>query len=179
MIDGPVGIDFPSFPGGAIWRRKVMKTMKFRAIIPERNATIYFDLNDLAKLGDLEDILRLREKFSTREILVPWLLQGNVPNLYTGKKDSAKWGKLTLHEQTVWLNSGKIKDEWSGKEIYGRDIVVPAPNEWDEPPYTVEFNEGCFTLNRPHTIVKTFWEIGFQLLIIGNVTENPELLGKK
>lgn len=132
-----------------------MKTMKFRAIIPERNATIYFDLNDLARLSDLNDIPRLHEKFSTREILVPWLLKGNVPDLYTGQKDE------------------------KGKEIYGGDILVPFPNEYNEPPYTVEFSVGAFTLTRPHAIVKTFWEFGNQWKVIGNVTENPELLEEK
>ncbi len=123
-----------------------MKALKFRAIIPERNATIYFDLNDIAEL---------RQKFSIKEILVPWLLDGNVPDLYTSKK-------------------GK-----NDKEIYQGDIVIPAPNEWNEPPFTIEFVEGCFTLGRPRTMVRTIWEINFQLEVIGNITENPELLGEK
>ena len=67
----------------------------------------------------------------------------------------------------------------NGKEIYERDIVIPAPNEYDEPPFAIEFNEGCFTLSRPHTLVRTFWEIGFQMEVIGNVTEDPELLEEK
>ncbi len=50
--------------------------MKFRAIIPERNATLYFTLKDL-----------LEDKFSNREILWKWLEEGNQPDLFTSAKD--------------------------------------------------------------------------------------------
>jgi uncharacterized phage protein (TIGR01671 family) len=42
---------------------------------------------------------------------------------YTGLKDNTKWEQLTKSEQKDWLNSGKTKEEWNGKEIYEGDIV--------------------------------------------------------
>jgi len=56
-----------------------MREIKFRAIIKERNATIYFTLADLIK--------KPYPTFSIREILIPWLLAGNKPDEYTGLKD--------------------------------------------------------------------------------------------
>lgn len=52
------------------------KEIKFRAIIPEKNATIIFTLADL-----------LENKFSNREILWEWLKAGNQPDEFIGHKD--------------------------------------------------------------------------------------------
>ena len=52
-----------------------MEKLKFRAIIPERNATIYFTLKDL-----------LQDRFSNREILWKWLEEGHRPDLFSGFK---------------------------------------------------------------------------------------------
>lgn len=56
------------------------REIKFRAIIPEHNATIYFDLTDLVHPAR-------KDLFSNRELLIPWLLAGNKPDEYTGLKD--------------------------------------------------------------------------------------------
>ena len=53
-----------------------MREIKFRAIVPEKNAKIHFTLADL-----------LDDKFTNREILWPWLRAGNKPDEYTGLKD--------------------------------------------------------------------------------------------
>ena len=53
-----------------------MKELKFRAVIPKRNAIIYFTLKDL-----------IEDKFSNREILWKWLEEGNQPDLFIGAKD--------------------------------------------------------------------------------------------
>ena len=152
-----------------------MKTMRFRAIIPERNAGIYFDLNDLAILGDLDHIARLGQKFSTREILVPWLLGGNVPDLYTGRKDK------------------------NGNTIYGRDIIRYADIEIEGKKFSgithIWFRAGSFVLDKIGSYQPFARDgkagLGFytpsiysintekQLEVIGNVTQNPELLGEK
>jgi hypothetical protein len=57
-----------------------MEKLKFRAIIPEHNATIYFDLTDLIHPSR-------KDLFSKRELLIPWLLAGNIPDQYSGKED--------------------------------------------------------------------------------------------
>ncbi len=143
-----------------------MKIIKFRAIIPERNATIYFNLDEIA---------RPDQKFSTREILVPWLLQGNVPDLYTGKKDE------------------------KGKEIYGKDIVRYTDIEIEGKKFSgithIWFRAGSFVLDRVGSYPPFARDgkagLGFytpsiynidtekRLEVIGNVTEKLELLGEK
>lgn len=50
-----------------------MKHKQFRAVIPEKNAVIYFNLVDM-----------ISPKFSNRNILFPWLRAGNRPNQYLG-----------------------------------------------------------------------------------------------
>ncbi len=54
-----------------------MDQIKFRAVIPERNATIFFTLESL-----------LKATFSNREILWEWLKAGNQPNQYIGLQTS-------------------------------------------------------------------------------------------
>lgn len=48
---------------------------KFRAVISD-NTIIYFTVEDL-----------LDDKFSVRELLIPWLKAGNIPDMYSGFKD--------------------------------------------------------------------------------------------
>lgn len=55
-----------------------MRETKFRAIIPEKNATIYFSLADLVNPSPL---------FSVRELLIPWLRAGNNPDVFSGTHD--------------------------------------------------------------------------------------------
>jgi len=54
----------------------VSRVIKFRAIIPQRNATIIFTLQDL-----------IEWKFSNREVLWPWIAAGNTPDQFTGITD--------------------------------------------------------------------------------------------
>ncbi len=126
-----------------------MRKIKFRAIIPERNATIYFDLGEIARLGDLGDIERLGQKFSTREILIPWLLKGNIPDLYI-----------------------RIKDR-NGEEAYQKDKV----SAWGYSNWIIEWHNNGWKLKQEG--IENYQEIPDDFIIIGCIYENLELLEKQ
>lgn len=73
----------------------------------------------------------------------------------------------------------------NGKEIYEGDIVK-VPEDYDKfgrnagEILKVAFNNGCFRLKRPNSKGRGFYfEDDNTVTIIGNIYENPELLGEE
>ncbi len=119
-----------------------MREIKFRAIIPERNAVIYFTLADL-----------IDDKFSNREILWPWIKNGNKPDEFTG-----------LHDR-------------NGKEIYEGDVVKDHHSEYGGNGIIIWDGLGFkYTKTFGHIFCHQTTEY-FE--VIGNIYENPELLEEK
>jgi len=99
---------------------------------------------------------------------------------YTGLKDKAKWEELRL-EQREWLDKGKTKEEWEGKEIYEWDIVKKVSHDgfkmWSEikePVGMVKFKNGCFVVGEMDVSLRAV-----RCKIIGNVSDNLWLLKEK
>ena len=131
-----------------------MKENKFRACIsPE--TVIYFDLSDLIHP-------KRKGLFSMRELLIPWLLAGNKPDDYTGRKDK--------NGVEIWEGDIALCPEW---EDYDKGIMgqVRRVIRWDN-------SDACFAL-----FLKDEPDRGGNMLdnacnieVIGNIYENPELL---
>lgn len=67
-----------------------------------------------------------------------------------------------------------LKDK-NGKEIYEGDIVRWV-DDYDENAY-INFDEGCFWVNWPINSERINGDMVDDLEVIGNIHENPELLG--
>jgi len=96
-----------------------MNEIKFRAVIPKRNAVIYFTLKDL-----------IEDKFSNREILWKWLEEGHRPDLFTCTKD--KYDREIYEKDIVRYSDGYTavvvwKDTGFGLEFIEE---VERPQTW-------------------------------------------------
>lgn len=98
---------------------------------------------------------------------------------YTGLHDATKWESLTEKEQQDFLRNHK-KEDWNGKRIFEGDIVrcgtgrickvtffiSPGVSGFDLVPI------GGFNAPPPHN-----WSLFADTEVIGNIHDNPELIG--
>ena len=132
-----------------------MREIKFRAVIPEHNATIYFDLSDLVHPAR-------KDLFSKRELLIPWLLAGNKPDEYTGLRDNN--GKE--------IYGGDIVEKWCHRSMLEprNRGIENSSGYYKSLTTTVKWSEQGLNYNiYPHHD-DAYW------LVIGNIYENKELL---
>ena len=76
-------------------------------------------------------------------------------------------GKMVLEQYTG------LKDK-NGKEIYEGDIVMWTDDNTESG--SIVFDEGCFYVNWPICMERIDASDAFDLEVIGNIHENPELL---
>jgi hypothetical protein len=141
-----------------------VREIKFRAVMPDRNATIVFALADL-----------IDNKFSNRELLWPWLAAGNEPDRFTGLLD--KNGK-EIYEGDICrfiIGTQKITSACLVKIIWlrsawGFEHLFPElchPDDRKPKAFYVDPFEG------------DDWDTKGYFTVISNIHENPELLETK
>jgi len=92
---------------------------------------------------------------------------------YTGLKDNTKWEQLTSKEQEDWLQKGKTREEWNGKEIYEGDVVRGGIHT--ELDYEIKWSDGGFIMGEEDALTEDNIK-RWNLKVIGNLYENPELM---
>jgi len=130
-----------------------MKEIKFRAVIPKRNAIIYFILKDL-----------IQDNFSIREILWKWLEEGNQPDLFTSFKDKNR--KEIYESDVALIDVGNSLLEIEEQYIVRYDDMNAS--------FCFESNNGnkiyLIKFGNPDFFIKN------KVAIVGNIYEDPELL---
>ena len=98
---------------------------------------------------------------------------------FTGLYDNTKWEDLSTEEQAEFLyptNGGKRKkEEWKGKPIFEGDICKHRSNYSGEYIITVvTYTDGQFLAMADNN---SGFNLSDKLEVIGNIHDNPELLG--
>ena len=100
----------------------------------------------------------------------------------TGIYDNTKFKDLSNEEQEEWLESGKTADEWQGREIFEGNIVEII---YDNEPFigivVYDLGETDFKAtngNEDYSNNFQYLTVGESIEVIGNIYQNPELLGE-
>ncbi len=141
-----------------------MKELKFRAVMKNKNATVRFTLQDLVNPKAL---------FSIRELLIPWLLEGNQPDRWTGKQE--KNGEDVYEGDVIDFSHPKKKRKIPGEIIWNEKDACFAVNWLSEVVRRVRKEAGM--PNLPGNLLTG--EKGNPWGVVGNIHENPELRGQE
>ena len=95
---------------------------------------------------------------------------------FTGLYDATKWEELTNDEQASWLATKKTREEWKGKEIYENDIVRVYSNNDIQFIDIIEYQGSFFAPRYSCQTMETLLHIGVTFKVIGNITDNPEMV---
>jgi len=160
-----------------------MRTIKFRAWDKETKqmCIVQYLTTDLhicqiwnGKNGDMPD--DENEGIMVRDWNEVELMQ------YTGLKDNTHWSQLTKQEKQDWISKGETNQTWKGKEVYEGDIVRATIRgetfitkqgiiKWSDYLKALVVNIFGEHIDDSNTI-----GIFYELEVIGNKWENPELI---
>lgn len=148
-----------------------MREIKFRAWNKRQNKMVYANLNQ-----------------AMNTLFYSWIDTENIMQ-YTGLRDSTKWEQLTKEEKQQFYNEHRSEDGetikyqhiddvkrlWKGKEIYEGDIVKVKGGVTAEVIFA-EYPDFQWLLRWIGAYEK-YYPFGQECKVIGNIYDNPELLG--
>lgn len=121
------------------------------------------------------------KKMFTNDQIIIWN-----DNIYVNDSSNLNADNLkgwSIDEKYLMQSTGLV--DWEGVEVYEGDIVK-IPDDYDKfgrnagEILKVAFDSGCFRLKRPNSKGRGFYfEDDNTVEIIGNIYENPELLGEE
>lgn len=136
------------------------REVKFRAICLEHNFNVVFTLSDL---------VNPRALFSIRNLVIPWLLDGNIPDEYTGLKDI---NRREIYEGDI------VRDtrDWAKGKISRIRFGMGAEGE---PADTTGYYEGWCLGDEDEEVTGFTQGDASYMEVIGNIHKNPRLLEEK
>ncbi|MBA7573344.1 hypothetical protein ES708_15140 [subsurface metagenome] len=156
-----------------------MRETKFRGKKLGTGEWVYGDLQYVPKERTASKAAAVAyiSNLNENNIIQTFVVDPKTVGQFTGLKDSTKWEQLKPEEQKAWLDSGKTKKQWNGKEKWEADLVkLDGKGPICEIQWQQKYARWiCYWDDLENGPSYTFL-LPDKDKVIGNVHDNPELI---